>query len=144
MASSYLQYPLRIWGAAFVGLMAGIIIGTTSDYFTSEDKIPVKKTAEASQTGTAVNIITGFSYGLTSVFPPLIGIGVASAIAYKLCEPLGEKTNISGGITTTWEGYKIIEGFVNDLTIGSGKLHENLWKAMMGVGALAASIIKTS
>ncbi len=47
------------------------------------------KTAQASTTGTATNIITGFSYGLHSVFPPLIGIGVASTIAYFLCEPLG-------------------------------------------------------
>jgi K(+)-stimulated pyrophosphate-energized sodium pump len=73
-----------LWGAALVGLTAGIIIGTTSDYFTSEDKKPVMKTAESSKTGAATTIITGFSYGLQSVFPPLLGIGVASAIAYFL------------------------------------------------------------
>ncbi|MEM2147879.1 MAG: sodium-translocating pyrophosphatase, partial [Candidatus Bathyarchaeia archaeon] len=96
IASVYLQYDLRIWGAAIVGLIAGIIIGTTSDYFTSEDKKPVKKTAEASLTGTATNIITGFSYGLHSVFPPLVGIGVAAAIAYYLCLPLGPKFALYG------------------------------------------------
>jgi K(+)-stimulated pyrophosphate-energized sodium pump len=84
VASYYLQYDLRLWGAALVGLTAGIIIGTTSDYFTSEDKKPVMKTAESSKTGAATTIITGFSYGLQSVFPPLLGIGVASAIAYFL------------------------------------------------------------
>jgi K(+)-stimulated pyrophosphate-energized sodium pump len=94
--ASYLQDILRIWGATIVGLIAGIIIGMTSDYFTSEDKAPVKKTAEASLTGTAINIITGFSYGLHSVFPPLIGIGVASAIAYFLCAPLGDKYALYG------------------------------------------------
>jgi K(+)-stimulated pyrophosphate-energized sodium pump len=95
-ATYLLQYDLRIWGATIVGLIAGIIIGMTSDYFTSEDKAPVKKTAEASLTGTAINIITGFSYGLHSVFPPLIGIGVASAIAYFLCAPLGDKYALYG------------------------------------------------
>lgn len=80
----YLDYDLRIWGSAIVGLIAGVVIGMTSDYFTSDEKAPVKKTAEASLTGTATNIITGFSYGLHSVFPPLIGIGVASAVAYYL------------------------------------------------------------
>jgi K(+)-stimulated pyrophosphate-energized sodium pump len=89
VATYFLNYEWRIWGAAIVGLIAGVIIGMTSDYFTSDDKAPVLKTAQASVTGTATNIITGFSYGLQSVFPPLIGIGVASAIAYFLCEPLG-------------------------------------------------------
>jgi K(+)-stimulated pyrophosphate-energized sodium pump len=89
VASYYLNYPLQLWGAAVVGLTAGIVIGTTSDYFTSEDKKPVMKTAEAAKTGAATTIITGFSYGLQSVVPPLIGIGVASAVAYYLCLPLG-------------------------------------------------------
>lgn len=61
----------------------------TSDYFTSEDKAPVLKTAEASETGPALNIITGFSYGLRSIIFPLIGIAIAAAVAYKICEPLG-------------------------------------------------------
>jgi K(+)-stimulated pyrophosphate-energized sodium pump len=47
------------------------------------------KTAEASETGPALNILTGFSYGLRSIIFPLIGIAVAAAIAYKICEPLG-------------------------------------------------------
>jgi len=89
IASYYIGYDLRLWGASIVGLGAGIVIGTTSDYFTSESKKPVLNTAEASKTGTATNIITGFSYGLQSVFPPLLGIGVAAVIAYFLCEPLG-------------------------------------------------------
>jgi K(+)-stimulated pyrophosphate-energized sodium pump len=85
----YLGFQWQLWGAAVVGLAAGVIIGVTSDYFTSEDKAPVLKTAEASETGAALNIITGFSYGLRSIIFPLIGIGGAAAIAYKICEPLG-------------------------------------------------------
>jgi K(+)-stimulated pyrophosphate-energized sodium pump len=96
LASYYLQYPLQLWGAAVVGLTAGIVIGTTSDYFTSEDKKPVMKTAESSKTGAATTIITGFSYGLQSVFPPLIGIGIASVVAYYLCAPLGAEYALFG------------------------------------------------
>jgi K(+)-stimulated pyrophosphate-energized sodium pump len=96
LATWYLNYPWQLWGAAIVGLAAGIIIGVTSDYFTSEDKAPVLKTAEASETGPALNILTGFSYGLRSIIFPLIGIAVAAAVAYKICEPLAAQYNVTG------------------------------------------------
>jgi K(+)-stimulated pyrophosphate-energized sodium pump len=89
IATWYLGYQWQLWGAAVVGLAAGITIGVTSDYFTSEDKAPVLKTAEASETGPALNILTGFSYGLRSVIVPLIGIAAAAFLAYKICAPLG-------------------------------------------------------
>ncbi|UCH70094.1 MAG: sodium-translocating pyrophosphatase [Candidatus Bathyarchaeota archaeon] len=82
-------HPLQIWGALVVGLVAGVVIGITTDYFTSIDRAPAIRTAEASKTGAAINIITGFSYGLISIFPPLLGIGIASAIAYFLAGVYG-------------------------------------------------------
>ncbi len=82
-------HPLKIWSALVVGLVAGVVIGITSDYFTSIDRMPARRTAEASSTGAAVNIITGFSYGLISMFPPLLGIAIASAAAYFLAGVYG-------------------------------------------------------
>lgn len=93
---SYLGIDLRIWGATLVGLIAGVVIGITSDYFTSIDRMPAIKTAKTSKSGTALNIITGFSYGLHSVFPPLVGIGIAAAVAYFLCDPVGEGYAVFG------------------------------------------------
>jgi K(+)-stimulated pyrophosphate-energized sodium pump len=87
----YFGYDWRIWGAAVIGMSAGVIIGITTDYFTSEDKTPVLKTAEASESGPAINIITGFSYALRSVLLPLIGIAVAALVSFKLLEPLGQQ-----------------------------------------------------
>jgi K(+)-stimulated pyrophosphate-energized sodium pump len=85
----YLDINFGVWAAAVIGLAAGVIIGITTDYFTSIDQAPAIKTAEASQTGAAVNIITGFSYGLVSMFPPLLGIALASFGAYTVAEAYG-------------------------------------------------------
>lgn len=85
----YLQIDPKIWGATVVGLIAGVIIGITSDYYTSINRPPARTTAEASKTGAAINVLTGFSYGLISVFPPLLGIAIASALAYFLAGVYG-------------------------------------------------------
>jgi K(+)-stimulated pyrophosphate-energized sodium pump len=82
----YMDINIGVWAAAVIGLVGGVIIGITTDYFTSIDRTPVIKTAEASQTGAAVNIITGFSYGLLSMFPPLLGIAFASIGSYTVAE----------------------------------------------------------
>jgi K(+)-stimulated pyrophosphate-energized sodium pump len=85
-ATYYLDINMGVWAAAVIGLVGGVVIGITTDYFTSIDKFPVIKTAEASQTGSAVNIITGFSYGLLSMFPAMLGIAFASVGSYKVAE----------------------------------------------------------
>ncbi|HOE70875.1 MAG TPA: sodium-translocating pyrophosphatase [Brevefilum sp.] len=74
-----------IW-ATITGLGAGVVIGITSDYFTSDDRKPVFRTAEVSHSGAAINIITGFSYGLASIVPSVIGIALATLLAYYLAE----------------------------------------------------------
>ncbi|MCD6324820.1 sodium-translocating pyrophosphatase [Candidatus Bathyarchaeota archaeon] len=101
---------IGIWMAANIGLLSGVIIGITTDYFTSIDRSPTIKTAESSQTGAAINIITGFSYGLISLFPPLLGIGVASTTAYYVAEYFG----ISGlyGISMAALGMLSIVGMI--------------------------------
>jgi K(+)-stimulated pyrophosphate-energized sodium pump len=82
----YMDINIGVWASAVIGLVGGVIIGITTDYFTSIDRTPVIKTAEASQTGAAVNIITGFSYGLLSMFPALLGIAFASIGSYTVAE----------------------------------------------------------
>ncbi|MDI3494529.1 MAG: K(+)-stimulated pyrophosphate-energized sodium pump [Pseudothermotoga sp.] len=68
------------------GLAAGVIIGLTSDYFTSIEKKPTKQVAEASTTGAAINILTGFSYGLVSVAPPVLCISAATIVAWYIAK----------------------------------------------------------
>jgi len=77
-----------LW-ATLTGLITGVIIGFTSDYFTSEERKPVLETARVSGSGAAINIITGFSYGLVSIVPSVIGIAVATLLSYFLAQLTG-------------------------------------------------------
>jgi K(+)-stimulated pyrophosphate-energized sodium pump len=89
LVTQFSNFNIGIWMATTIGLFAGVVIGVTTDYYTSIDREPAKKTAESSQTGPAINIITGFSYGLISMFLPLLGIGIASAASYFVAEAYG-------------------------------------------------------
>lgn len=105
-----LDINMAAFWANLAGLVAGIIIGMTTDYYTSIDQVAVRKTAEASQTGTAINILTGFSYGLLSIVPPIIGIAAATMIAYFVSEGMG--MNGLYGIAVSAVGMLSITGMI--------------------------------
>jgi K(+)-stimulated pyrophosphate-energized sodium pump len=75
---------IGIFFATLAGLIAGMVIGMTSDFFTSIDRSPVKKTAESAKTGAAITILSGFSYGIISIIPPIIGICAAMIASWAL------------------------------------------------------------
>src|SRR5574344_1625685 len=66
------------------GLLAGIIIGQSTEYYTSQGYKPTQKVAESSQTGPATVIISGLGLGMISTAIPVLTIGVAIIMAY-LC-----------------------------------------------------------
>ncbi len=96
----YLQIDMGLFYATLAGLIVGIIIGLTSDYYTSIDRNPARSTAESSRTGVAINILTGFSYGSISIVPPLIGIAVATVISYHLAGVFGITMSAVGIMAT--------------------------------------------
>ncbi len=85
----FTKIDLRLWGAAMMGMLAGVIIGLTSEFFTGDDKKPVEKVARACQSGPAFTILSGFSYGLLSTLPSIAGIALSALLSYQLCLPLG-------------------------------------------------------
>jgi K(+)-stimulated pyrophosphate-energized sodium pump len=82
-------YNIGVLWATLAGLITGVVIGFTSDFFTGDDRPPVVETAKVSGSGAAINIITGFSYGLVSIVPSIIGIVAATLISYFLAEATG-------------------------------------------------------
>ena len=64
------------------GLLAGVIIGKVTEYYTSHSYKPTQKLAESSQTGPATVIINGVGLGMISTAVPVITIAVAILLAY--------------------------------------------------------------
>ena len=66
------------------GLVAGVIIGQATEYYTSQSYRPTQKIAEASETGPATVIIKGIGTGMISIMVPVVTISVAIMLSY-LC-----------------------------------------------------------
>ncbi|TVQ15645.1 MAG: sodium-translocating pyrophosphatase [Bacteroidetes bacterium] len=81
----YLGLPnyVGIWGSIVIGLLAGIGIGQSTEYFTASAYKPTQRIAESSQTGAATVIINGVGTGLISAAVPLGIIVVAITLAYS-------------------------------------------------------------
>ena len=67
-----------------VGLIAGVVIGKFTEYYTSQSYRPTQKVAESSTTGPATVIISGLGLGMLSTAIPVVTVGVAIILSY-LC-----------------------------------------------------------
>lgn len=70
--------------SVIAGLLAGVIIGKATEYYTSHSYKPTQNLAESSQTGPATVIINGIGLGMISTCIPVVTIVVAVLISY-LC-----------------------------------------------------------
>jgi len=64
------------------GLLAGVIIGKITEYYTSHSYKPTRKLAEAAKTGSATVIINGVGLGMISTAVPVVTIAVAILLSY--------------------------------------------------------------
>ena len=80
MANMWWQTSLSV----VVGLLAGVIIGKATEFYTSQSYKPTQKVAESSKTGPATVIISGLGLGMLSTAIPVVTVGFAIVLAY-LC-----------------------------------------------------------
>jgi len=84
VVSTWFMGDIRLFYCLSTGLLAIIIIAFIVQYYTGINGRPVKAIAEASHTGSAINVLTGFSYGLESAAFPMILIAAIMLFTYHM------------------------------------------------------------
>lgn len=81
-----LEMPNWAWiaGSVVIGLVAGVIIGQATEYYTSHSFKPTRKIASSAETGPATVIISGIGMGMISTAIPVITICIAIIMSF-LC-----------------------------------------------------------
>ncbi|MDG2376311.1 MAG: V-type H(+)-translocating pyrophosphatase [Woeseiaceae bacterium] len=80
---------LGVYLCFLTGLIAGLVVGLLTEYYTSDAYKPVREVAESCQTGTATNIIFGLALGYKSAVGPYLAIGLAIYIPWMLAGMYG-------------------------------------------------------
>jgi len=89
LAVYFLRADLGIFWAILAGLVAGVIIGESTNYFTSYAYKPTLNVSEAAQTGGGTLITRGLANGLLSTIPPIVLVVGAIMVAYYFADIYG-------------------------------------------------------
>jgi len=77
-----LDNALGIWSSIVIGLIAGIIIGKSTEYYTSHSYEPTRKISESAQTGPATVLISGLGLGMISTAIPVLVVAISIVLAF--------------------------------------------------------------
>jgi len=81
-ASIFLLGNIYLYFCLLSGLAASVAIDYITDYYTGRDRGPVMRIAQASTTGAATNIITGYAVGLETTALPIVSLVIALIVSY--------------------------------------------------------------
>jgi K(+)-stimulated pyrophosphate-energized sodium pump len=91
---------IGVFYAVLAGLVSGIVIGLSAEYFTESRYSPVRLIAESSKTGPATNIVSGFSVGMFSTAIPVAAVCVAIGLAWHFAGLYGIAIAAVGMLST--------------------------------------------
>ena len=100
IAISLMGLDFRLFWVVLVGLIAGQIIGTSSEYYTSFEFNPTKRLADQAETGPATVIIGGLGLGMLSTLIPGLVVVIAMWIANSLADTYGVALAAVGMLST--------------------------------------------
>ncbi len=83
--------------AVVIGLLVGIVIGRSTEYYTSQSYRPTRKLAESGTTGPATVIISGIGLGMVSTAVPVLAVVVGIILSYWLAAGY-DFTNVGMGL----------------------------------------------
>ena len=96
----FLKVDIGLFWAVLGGLVAGVLIGEATGYYTSYSFKPTKGIAEDSQFGAGGTIIRGLAVGLESCWPSVILVAIATMVAYKFGGFYGVAIAATGMLST--------------------------------------------
>ena len=100
IAVTVMELKYDLFWVVLVGLVAGQIIGTATEYYTAFEFSPTQKLAEQAETGAGTVIIGGLGLGMLSTAIPLLTIVIAIGITYELAGLYGIALAAVGMLST--------------------------------------------
>lgn len=89
---------IGIWGSVMTGLVAGLIIGYFTEFFTSDKYKPTRSIANQAETGPATVIIQGLSVGMLSTAIPVITVAIAIFLSFLFSAKAGGGYDFNMGL----------------------------------------------
>ena len=91
---------MGVFFAIVVGLIAGVMVGVSTRYYTSNKNKSVKEVASAAQTGSATNIISGLSVGFSSTIIPILVVVISIYLSHNFAGLYGVAIAVVGMLST--------------------------------------------
>ena len=88
---------ILIGGSVVIGLLVGIVIGRSTEYYTSQSYKPTRKLSESGTTGPATVIISGIGLGMLSTAVPVLAVVVGIILSYLFAANF-DIANVSMGL----------------------------------------------